>query len=84
MQAKDLWMNFPPFHGDIPDEDKWRLIRKKRNKLLAESDWSQLVDSPVVSTKKDWISYRTKLRNIPQDYKNPDDVIFPDPPKSNK
>lgn len=37
-----------------------------RNLLLAESDWTQVPDSPLTDTKKtEWATYRTSLRNLP-------------------
>lgn len=61
-------------------DEKWNRIRNKRNRFLSASDWSQLPDSPV--DKQSWALYRTQLRNIPQNFTNPDDVVFPNPPQS--
>jgi hypothetical protein len=42
-------------------------LRSKRNKLLAESDYIVLADSPISSVKKsEWMTYRTALRNLTQ------------------
>jgi len=38
-------------------------LRVKRNKLLADSDYIVLADSPV-NDKANWITYRQKLRDI--------------------
>ena len=44
----------------------WENIRKNRNKELLDSDWTQLSDSPLTSIEKElWITYRTTLRDIP-------------------
>jgi len=56
--------------------EKWRPVREKRNKLLAESDWTQARDINLTNDA-DWITYRESLRSIPQDYTNPNDVIWP-------
>jgi lipase chaperone LimK len=37
-------------------------IRKKRNALLAESDWTQIADATVDKTA--WATYRQSLRDI--------------------
>lgn len=58
----------------------WDQIKLLRNALLQESDWTQLPDVPE-SVKSKWSEYRTKLRNVPQDFASPDLVIWPDPPK---
>ena len=44
--------------------------RAKRNQLLADSDWTQMNDSPLSSAEKtSWAVYRDELRNITdQDY----------------
>ena len=40
--------------------------RSERNRLLAETDWTQGNDSPLSSDKKtEWANYRTALRNLP-------------------
>jgi len=42
-------------------------LRSKRNKLLAESDYIILADSPIPSVKKsEFMNYRTALRNLTQ------------------
>lgn len=55
--------------------DKWNSIRNKRNRLLIKCDWTQLLDSSVDKTS--WANYRQELRDIPQTYTDPDDVIWP-------
>lgn len=57
---------------------KWNQVRQKRNGLLRDCDWTQLDDSPV--TKTTWLSYREQLRNLPQNFSDPDSVIWPQPP----
>ena len=63
------------------------LVRNKRNELLAQSDWTQLPDSPLSQTKKNaWSKYRQQLRDMMASYTDSeentlDKVIFPKPPK---
>lgn len=39
--------------------------RTKRNQLLADSDWTQMNDSPLTDeTKVAWATYRTALRDL--------------------
>lgn len=41
-------------------------IKKQRNKLLAQSDWTQVPDSPLSAEKKQqWAAYRQALRDLP-------------------
>jgi hypothetical protein len=58
---------------------KWIQVKEIRDKLLVESDWTQGADVPN-AIKSPWSEYRTVLRNIPQNFSNPDDVVFPDKP----
>ncbi len=42
-------------------------LRSKRNKLLADTDYIILSDSPIPSVKKsEFMNYRTALRNLTQ------------------
>ena len=42
--------------------------RVTRNKLLADSDWTQMNDSPLSNEDKTaWAVYRSELRNLPDD-----------------
>jgi hypothetical protein len=64
------------------DESKsnplWEDVRKQRDKLLQESDWTQLPDSPLSEAQKEsWIDYRQDLRNIPQDCPDTDHITWP-------
>lgn len=43
----------------------WKMVRIKRNKLLTESDWTQLSDCQLSELKKnEWKLYRQELRDI--------------------
>lgn len=56
------------------------IIKNRRNRLLAESDWTQLSDVPI--TNKDaWAQYRQALRNIPEQSGFPTNVVWPTPPQ---
>ena len=64
----------------IEKEQKERAgeIRKKRNDLLRESDWTQMADSPLgEEEKKAWAEYRKALRDLPESEGFPEDVMFP-------
>jgi len=45
-------------------------IRTTRNQLLAQSDWTQLLDTPV-ATKEAWAGYRQILRDLPATISEP-------------
>jgi len=59
-------------------------LRTQRNVLLAESDWTQMSDSPLTDSKKtEWATYRQTLRDLPAQYSDSDtmaDVTFPTEP----
>lgn len=66
----------------LSDDEKWQKIRNKRNSFLRECDWTQMIDSPLNSEKKgEWLLYRNNLRNLPETYTNPDDVVWPNEPE---
>lgn len=53
-------------------------IRKERNRLLVESDFSQLSDSPLSEEQKEeWRVYRQALRDITSQDGFPLNVVFP-------
>ena len=54
--------------------------RNKRNRLLSESDWTQVADAPVDATA--WATYRQALRDITThtNWPNLDDADWPTKP----
>jgi len=57
-------------------------LRAKRNKLLADSDYIVLADSPV-NDKANWITYRQELRDITiglSTVEQVNSVVFPNRP----
>jgi len=61
--------------------DGWVKVRKERNQLLKDSDYTMLKDYPTTVPEQEWITYRQSLRDIPQDYDSPDEVVYPDKPE---
>jgi hypothetical protein len=57
--------------------EQWSLVRRRRNGLLLECDWTQLADSPA--DKATWASYRQALRDITEQ-QDPFDIAWPTPP----
>lgn len=53
-------------------------VRDERDKLLAETDYTQLADSPV--DKNAWAAYRQALRDVPIQAGFPSDVQWPTRP----
>lgn len=44
-------------------ETEWPLVRAKRDRLIAATDWTQLPDVPL-ATKEAWAAYRQALRDV--------------------
>ena len=54
------------------------LARRRRDAMLAESDWTQTVDNPTGNAAA-WATYRQQLRDLPADPNWPD-VTVPQQP----
>ena len=57
-------------------------LRQRRNRLLAECDWTVLADSPITD-KTAWETYRTNLRDITNGLTTVEEVnavVFPTKP----
>lgn len=63
----------------VPPAPTWAQIRAQRDNLLKESDWVGLTDVNI-SNKQAWQNYRQELRDIPQNFINPQDVVWPTKP----
>ena len=59
-------------------EHMWKVVRKKRNDLLVECDWTQGADVPD-SIKSSWTSYRQGLRDVTTQ-SDPDNITWPSKP----
>lgn len=56
-------------------------LRVERNKLLLQTDWTQMPDAPLTAEKKaEFAEYRQALRDITNNLDNPDEVTWPTPP----
>lgn len=72
--------------------NEWKQIRALRDKLLEESDYTQISSGNGVgvygvpgnqvneTTRDNFKEYRDLLRTIPQRFIHPNDVIWPQPP----
>ena len=57
--------------------EKWKSIRNDRNRRLAETDYLALKDNTLSTAIKE---YRNKLRSVPQDNSDPDNITWPTKP----
>lgn len=59
---------------------RWARIRRQRDQLLAESDWTALPSTPMADeARESWQAYRQALRDITTQ-PDPYDVIWPTAP----
>jgi hypothetical protein len=74
--------NLIPPPRDI--ENEWNQIRTRRNALLVQSDAAVLPDRWATMTPENqqtWSTYRQALRDIPQSFSDPKDVVWPTKPE---
>tara|TARA_B100000963_G_C22620769_1_gene669827 strand:- start:18 stop:386 length:369 start_codon:yes stop_codon:yes gene_type:complete len=51
---------------ELQDAEPLKLLREERNRVIAETDWTQANDSPLSTSKKtEWQTYRQALRDLP-------------------
>lgn len=67
-------------HHDVFHEQEWVSVRRKRDQLLAESDWmvARAVETGVPMAA-DWADYRQALRDITSQH-NPFLLVWPTKP----
>ena len=58
--------------------EKWKDVRADRNRRLAETDYLALKDNTLSTAMKE---YRNKLRSVPQDNSDPDNITWPTKPE---
>ena len=63
---------------DNTDNDYESMMRKVRDSMLKESDWTQVADAPV--DRQAWATYRQALRDFPATWTASPEADFPDTP----
>lgn len=66
---------------DMSDGELWSAIRTKRNRLLSESDWTMISDSPKTLNYYQWEKYRQALRDLTSDFSDPKSITWPESPQ---
>jgi hypothetical protein len=64
--------------NEITEEEKAASARNRRDSLLAQSDWTQVLDAPVDQAA--WATYRQALRDIPDQSGFPNEITWPTEP----
>ena len=72
----DLTSNLDP--EEVPAEWWAERMRLHRDRLLKESDWTQVADAPV--DQEAWATYRQALRDFPASWTAGPEADFPDTP----
>ena len=55
---------------ELKSAEPYKLLREKRNKLIAETDWTQLKDIDLdIIRERNWKNYRQALRDLPANSK---------------
>ena len=67
-----------PDPEELPDETLVNRMRSVRNRLLTQSDWTQVADAPVDVDA--WAIYRQELRDFPTTWTPVQSADLPDPP----
>ena len=60
------WEQVKTKYDELVSAEPYKLLREKRNKLIVETDWTQLKDISLDSIReKNWKDYRQVLRDLP-------------------
>ena len=91
--AEECWETLDIVGMEKPDKDDFikkvnernvyyqnQELRKKRDKLLIESDWTQSRDL-TLTNDEEWIKYRQDLRDLPQTTTDFNNVKYPTKPE---
>ncbi len=57
------------------------MVRSQRDGMLRSTDWTQLGDASLGDhTAEEWRTYRTALKDVPQNYGRVSEVVWPETP----
>ena len=65
----------------VPPAPTWEEIRSQRDALLKDSDWAAFPDATPKPSKEAWLTYRQALRDLPQNFSEPSEVVWPPKPE---
>ena len=66
-------------------EKRKEIVRSTRDRLLAETDWTQVLDAPIdTETREAYRAYRQALRDVPEQEGFPTAVVWPELPAVGK
>ena len=61
----------------VPFIPSWSAVNKQRLSDLRDSDWTAMPDANPKPSKEDWLTYRQALRDIPQNFSNTTEIVWP-------
>jgi len=60
------WNQVKTKYDELVSAQPYKLLREERNKLIAETDWTQLKDIDLDTIReRNWKNYRQELRDLP-------------------
>jgi hypothetical protein len=67
--------------GEMPREEFLVYLRRQRDLLLNETDWTVLPDSPLsLELREQYLVYRQALRDLPQNTNSYETLVWPTRP----
>lgn len=65
----------------VSSEIGWHIVRDQRARLISETAWiRERAFDQGLPVPQEWLDYWQALRDIPQTFENPKDVIWPEQP----
>ena len=71
------WAEVKAKYDELVADEPLKLLREKRNELIAETDWWASSDLTMTAEQT---AYRQALRDITNTYSSLDDVVWPEKP----
>ena len=76
--GQPIKVDIDPYEGFTQEQISQRK-RNQRNRLLKDSDWTDLSHSPLLGDQL-WLNYRQALRDIPTQEGFPETIVWPTKP----
>jgi hypothetical protein len=73
-------VDFPEYQEWLSSSNNisnWAIVRSRRDQLLKDSDWAIMSDATPKPSKEAWLSYRQALRDLPEKFEKPEQVVWP-------
>ena len=67
-------------YNELLNIDRYNDLRRQRNKLLQDTDWTQTNDI-TLENNEEWVAFRQRLRDLPANTMDPTNPEWPEPPQ---